>query len=480
MSRTRGAGDDAAAPPGAAALFTDLYQLTMLQAYWREGIEEEAVFSLFVRSLPHERAYLVACGLDDALALLETLRFDPPALEYLASLGGFSDAFLAWLEGWRFRGDVYGVAEGTPIFPHEPLLEVVAPIAEGQLVETALLNRVHLQTVLASKAVRVVAAAAGRPVVDFGMRRAHGRDAALAAARAAWIAGATATSNVLAGRLYGIPVTGTMAHSYIEAHDDELGAFRAFAALYPETTLLVDTYDTVEGVRRVVALARELGPDFRVRAIRLDSGDLGALARAARRVLDEAGLERVQILASGGLDEYRIAALVADGAPIDAWAVGSRLAVSSDVPDLDMVYKLVAHAGRGRLKRSTGKEIWPGPKQVFRVEEDGRAVRDVIARHDETGPGRPLLEPVMRGGERLPAGRVPLDRIRARAAAERARLPERLHGLAPPDPPYPVEISAALRALRDETLRAVSGGAPAPSDPRSAAGSRGSGRSPSA
>ena len=243
------------------------YQLTMLQAYWREHMKAEAVFSLYFRRLPAHRNYVLACGLDDALRYLEGLHFDSGALAYLAGLGPFRDEFLRWLEGYRFRGDVYAVPEGTPVFPDVPLLEVVAPIAEAQLAETFLMNQIHLQTVLASKAARVVTAAAGRPVVDFGMRRMHGADAALKGARDFYLAGVAATSNVLAGRVYGIPIAGTMAHSYIEAHEAESEAFRAFSALYPDTILLVDTYDTLAGVRKVAALARELGGAFRVREI---------------------------------------------------------------------------------------------------------------------------------------------------------------------------------------------------------------------
>ena len=429
-----------------APLLVDLYELTMLQAYWREGLEDTAVFELAFRSLPERRNYALACGLDDVLGFLERLRFERPALDRLASLGApFSDAFLRRLESLRFEGDVLALSEGTPVFPNEPLLQVVACLPVAQLVESFVLNQIHHQTVVASKAARVVAAAAGRRVVDFGMRRMHGTDAALKGARACWIAGVDATSNVLAALRYGIPASGTMAHSYVQAHGSEAAALRAFAALYPETTLLVDTYDTEEGVRRVVELARELGPDFRVRAVRIDSGDLAALALAARGILDAAGLQRVEIFASGGLDEERIDALVRAGAPIDGFGVGTHMGVSSDAPELDMAYKLVAYAGESRLKTSPGKELLPGRKQVFRVEEAGRAVRDVLGREGERGPGRPLLEPVMRKGQRIGAGRASLADARARAAAELAKLPEPVRALAPARPPYPVEISPALR-----------------------------------
>lgn len=437
------------------ALLTDLYQLTMAQAYLMEGMRDDAVFSLFARRLPEERNYLLACGLDDALHCLETARFDDAALTYLATLPWFRAEFLDWLRAFRFRGDVYAVPEGTPVFAGEPLLEVVAPIAEAQLAETILLNQVHFQTVVASKASRVVEAAAGRRVVDFGLRRMHGADAGLKAARACYLAGVHATSNVLGGWCYGVPVAGTMAHSYVQAHDRERDAFRRFLELYPETILLVDTYDTLSGVDQVIALARELGARFRARGIRLDSGDLGGLAAEARRRLDAAGLTGVEIFASSGLDEYRIAALVAQGAPIAGFGVGAAMGVAADAPVLDMVYKLAAYAGKPRLKTSPGKEILPGLKQVYRLEEAGRAVRDVIALAGEAHPGRPLLRPVMRSGERLPEGRDTLDAARRRAREELDRLPAPLRGLAPARPGYPVTVSPGLEALRRRTRSAV-------------------------
>jgi nicotinate phosphoribosyltransferase len=440
-----------------AALLTDLYELTMLQAYWSEGLLGPAVFSLFVRRLPAERNYLLACGLADALDYLERLRFPSEALDFLRGRPGFSPGFVDWLAGLRFTGDVWAVPEGTPVFADEPLLEIVAPLAEAQLPETFVMNQVHLQTLLASKAARVVAAAEGRPVVDFGLRRMHGTDAGLKGARAFHVAGVAATSNVLAGQVYGIPISGTMAHSYVQAHEAELASFEAFARLYPETVLLVDTYDTLEGVRRVAAVARELGDAFRVTAVRLDSGDLAELARGARRILDDAGLSRVGIFASGSLDEHEVAGLLRAGAPIDGFGVGTRMGVSSDAPSLDMAYKLVEYAGRGRLKLSTGKRVRPGRKQVFRVEEDGVAVRDVLASADEVLPGRALLVPVMQGGRRLPAGDTDLAAARERAARELARLPARIRALEPADPCYPVEASPRLEERTRRTAEQVRG-----------------------
>lgn len=436
-----------------SALLTDLYELTMLEAYFEERMHETAVFSLFVRRLPELRNYLLACGLDDVLAFLETLRFDAAALAYLDSLGRFSDKFLRHLELLRFTGDVYAVPEGTPIFPPESIVEVVAPIAEAQLVEAFVMNQIHLQTVLASKAARVVEAAQGRQVVDFGLRRMHGIDAGLKSARAFHIAGISATSNVAAGQAYGLHVAGTMAHSYIQAHDDEYEALRAFVRLYPDTVLLVDTYDTLAGVRKVVELAREIGPDFRVSAVRLDSGDLGDLAFAARHILDEAGLHTVGIFASGSLNEGEIARLLAAGAPINGFGVGTDMGVSRDAPALDMAYKLVEYAGRGRLKLSTGKAVLPGRKQIYRVERGGFADHDVLGRYDESPCGRPLLQQVMKRGVRLPEGRASLDDARARARAELERLPARVRSIQPAQPPYDVAISQNLAADRDELRR---------------------------
>ena len=443
----------AATPAPAPALLLDLYQLTMAQAYLRESLVGPAVFSLYYRTLPPTRNYVLACGLEDALAYLETLRFTAADLDVLANRGGFTDTFLGWLERYRWSGNVWAVAEGTPVFPNEPLLEVEAPLPEAQIVETLVMNQVHLQSVLASKAARMVEAAAGRPVIDFGMRRMHGTDAAWKSVRAFWMAGVDATSNVAAGLHYGVPVTGTMAHSYVQAHDDERSAFRELAALYPETVLLVDTYDTLEGVRRVAELARELGDAFRVRGIRLDSGDLTELAKESRRILDAAGLERVQIVASGGLDELEIARLVAAGAPIDAFGVGSQMGTAGDAPTLDMAYKLTAYAGRGRLKLSPGKRILPGRKQVFRREVGGVVVGDVLAGATEQVAGRPLLDQVMQSGDRTGVGRVTLQTARTRARDEIAHLPSAVRALDPAAPPYPVTLSDGLRAAQSAAAR---------------------------
>jgi nicotinate phosphoribosyltransferase len=435
-------------PPFSPALLTDLYELTMLQAYFEERMSDTGVFSLFVRRLPERRNVLLACGLEDVVTYLETLRFDQPALEYLESLGRFSLPFLRHLEQFRFTGDVFAVPEGTPIFAEEPIVEIEAPIAESQLVETFVMNQIHLQTVLASKALRVVDAAQGRTVVDFGMRRMHGIDAALKAARAFHIAGVASTSNVAAGQAYGLPVAGTQAHSYIQAHDDEYAAFEAFTRVYPDTVLLVDTYDTLEGVRKVIQLSQALGSEFQVKAVRLDSGDLYHLSVDARRMLDAAGLTSVEIFASGGLEEEAIAQLVGRGAPIDAFGVGTEMGVSRDDPTLDIVYKLVEYAGRGRVKLSPGKHVLPGRKQVFRVESGSHAGHDVLGRRDEEPCGRPLLQQVMANGRRCaPAPTLAASRDRARHELE--RLPPAVRHLPRMDPPYRVVVSPALARGRD-------------------------------
>jgi nicotinate phosphoribosyltransferase len=439
------------------ALLTDLYQLTMADAYLDEGMWDEAVFSLFVRQLPGRRNYLLAAGLEDALEVLEGLRFTPEDLEWLASLGRFSSRLLGWLERFRFSGDVDAVPEGTPVFAGEPLLEVRAPLPEAQLVETALMNGVHLATVVASKAARVVEAAGGRWVMEFGLRRTHGTDAGMKVARAAYLAGVDATSNVLAGKRYGIPLAGTMAHSYVQAHEDELEAFRAFVRSFPEATLLVDTYDTLHGVQHAIRLARELGEDFRVRALRLDSGDLLALSRAARELLDEAGLQRVRLYASGGLDEDAVARLVARGAPLDGFGVGTAMGVSADAASLDMAYKLVEYAGQKRVKLSAGKALLPGAKQVYRQMEDGVARRDVLTLRGDVVPGRPLLQPVMRQGKRLPGASPTLVDARDYARREVSRLPPEVRALAPARPPYPVTLGSELERAWEHEVEVWSG-----------------------
>lgn len=423
-------------------LFTDLYELTMAQAYAAEHMHQAAVFELTFRKMPANRNYIVAAGIGDVLDFLANFHFDDEELGHLRELGGFSEAFLNQLKDLRFTGDVYALPEGTLAFQNEPIVQVIAPILEAQLMETYILNQIHFQSLAVAKAARVVEAARGRSVVDFGSRRAHGADAAVKVARATYLVGGAGTSNVLAGEMYGIPVFGTMAHSYVQAHDSEAASFEAFAALYPETTLLVDTYDTIEGVRRVVDLSRKLGDRFRVRAVRLDSGDLGALASEARKLLDDAGLQQVTIFASSSLDEYEIQKLVNSGAPIDAFGVGTKLAVMEDASHLDMAYKLVQYGGKGRLKLSTSKVLHPGRKQVFRQVKNGRMLGDMIGRFDEQLPGEPLLQPVMRQG--VPTTRIDLEESRLRFQRELALLPGELRAIDPSPVTYAVSFSACL------------------------------------
>ena len=426
-------------------LLTDLYQLTMLQAYYDRGMREPAVFELFVRRLPANRNFLLAAGLEQALDYLGALGFTDADIEAARRTGLFGDGFLEWLAGLRFTGDVDAMPEGSVFFADEPVLRVTAPIAEAQLVESRLVNIVHLQTLIASKAARCVLAAPGKTLVDFGMRRAHGADAALHAARASYLAGFTGTSTVSAYPAFGIPIFGTMAHSFVEAHDSEAEAFAHFAESHRgPITLLIDTYDTLRGADRVVALAKRLR-DRKIAAVRLDSGDLGALAREVRRRFDASGLSEIQIFASGGLDEHSIRELVGAAAPIDGFGIGTALDVSDDCPALDCVYKLQAYAGRPRRKRSSGKATWPGAKQVFRRStRSARFERDALAVEGETQPGEPLLAPVMRGGVRVAA--PTLAQSRAHAAAQLERLPAALHAL-DRGAAYPVDVTDTLRAL---------------------------------
>jgi nicotinate phosphoribosyltransferase len=435
--------------PNTLALFSDLYELTMAEAYLAHGMTEEATFSLFFRKLPPNRNFLLACGVEELLEQVEALRFSSDDTAYLRSLKVFSGDFLDWLARYRFSGTIEAVAEGTPLFPNEPILEVTGPIAEVQILETLVINQIQLQSVLASKAARVVAAANGRRVVDFGSRRAQGVEAALAGARAFYIAGVDATSNLMAGAKYGIPVAGTMAHSFVQACRSEREAFQRFAETFPETTLLVDTYDTLEGVRRVIDLARHLGSDFRIAAIRLDSGDLLALSRQARSMLDQAGLHRVQIFASGSLNEFRIDELVRAGAPIDGFGVGTDMSVSADAPALDIVYKLCAFAGEGRLKLSVGKRTLPGRKQVFR-RPDG----DVIARREESLAGEPLLSTVVAAGSIVAPVRG-LREIREAAAESIARLPHRLTALESSPQAFTVAVSPELHAYEAAVIQRI-------------------------
>jgi len=435
-----------------SALLTDLYELNMAASYLRRGMDQEATFSLFIRRLPPNRGFLVAAGLEPCLSFLEDFRFEEEELEHLGSRLGFDPDTLEAFRALRFEGDVWAVPEGRIVLPNEPLLEITAPIAVAQLVETYLLNVITFQTTIASKAARCRIAADGRELVDFSFRRTQGVDAAMAVARATAMVGFAATSNVEAGRRFDLAVAGTMAHSYIESFPTEKDAFAAFATDFPtRTTFLVDTYDTVNGVRTAIEVIRELGLSDHL-GIRLDSGDLGELARQSRAILDQAGMPHVRIFASGGLDELDVDRLVRAGAPIDAFGVGTRVGVSADAPYVDSVYKLVEYDGRPVLKLSAAKSTSPGRKQVLRGPGG-----DVIALRNEPVPegSEPLLVPVMQGGRRTGPPRT-LETARRLFEADLAALPEGARRLTNPQPPS-THVSDALHALtgsvRAETLR---------------------------
>jgi nicotinate phosphoribosyltransferase len=432
-------------------LLTDLYQLAMLHSYYRRGMEGTAVFEFSVRSLPPARSFLIAAGLEQIVDYLEALHATTEELAWVAASRRFDDAFVERLAAFRFTGDVDAMPEGTLCFPEEPLLRVTAPLPEAQLVETRLINLLHFETLVASKAARCVLAAPGKLLIDFGLRRAHGAEAGLLAARAAYVGGLDGTATVLAGARFGIPVSGTMAHSYILAHSSETQAFADFARDRPgDVVLLLDTFDTEAAAAKVVLLAADLAREgIRVRGVRLDSGDLGEHARRVRRVLDGGGLSEVAVFASGNLDEYALAALVSQGAPIDGFGIGTRLDTSADVPYLDCAYKLQEYAGVARRKRSEGKATWPGRRQVYRrYEADGTLAGDLVTLADDPQAGEPLLHPVMRSGRRL--GMLPTAaEARARTRAQLERLPAALRRLDQPGLAR-VEIAPALRALADE------------------------------
>jgi len=432
------------------ALLTDLYELTMAQSYFHEDHNEPATFSLFIRKYPPNRGFFVSCGLEDVLRYLEDFRFTIKAIDWLHRTKIFSDDFLDYLKELRFIGEVRAIPEGRLFFVNEPVLEVTAPIIEAQIVETFIINQINLQTLIATKATRCVHAARSRSVVDFSLRRTQGIDAGMKVARASYVAGFSATSNVLAGVTYGIPLSGTMAHSFVSSYEHEIDAFRAFASNFPERSiLLIETYDAVAGAHKAVEVAREMAAKGQhLQGVRIDSGDLLTLGREVRRILDEAGFHDVQIVGSGGLDEFDLEELLQENAPYDAYGVGTRMGVSGDAPWTDMAYKLVRYGERPIMKLSSGKVSLPDAKQVFRFTEAGRLHHDVIALCDERMKGaEPLLKTVMAGG-RIKDPLPSLREIREQFCEEFSRVDEKYKAIRDPEV-YPVHLSPGLQALKE-------------------------------
>ncbi|MFZ0135124.1 MAG: nicotinate phosphoribosyltransferase [Desulfobacterales bacterium] len=433
-------------------LFTDFYELTMAAGYFNRRCFVPATFSLFIRDYPPGRNYFVAAGLQDALAELESYRFAREDVAYLKETGDFRADFLAYLERLRFTGQVMALPEGTVFFADEPILEVTAPLVEAQIVETFLINTIGLQTMIATKAARCVQVAGGRPLIDFSLRRTQGHDAGLKVARSTYLAGFSGTSNVIAGREYGIPVSGTMAHSFVQAFGGDVEAFTAFAETFPDTSVfLIDTYDTLDGARaaaRVGHTMKKNGHDLK--GVRLDSGDMVQLSRDVRQILDAAGLPEVKIFASSGFDEFKIKAAIDQGALIDAFGVGTSVGVSADAPFIDIVYKMVRCDGRDVQKLSPGKMTLAGKKQIFReYDEKGFCRTDTIGLRSESLQNRvPMLEPVMQNG-RLVRPHPALGEIRERLAQNLAALPDRYKDL-DATVPYPVDVSLHLQQLQEK------------------------------
>jgi nicotinate phosphoribosyltransferase len=441
----------------ASALTTDLYELNMVQAYLDRAEDKTAVFEFFVRRLPTRRGFLLAAGLEDALAYLETLHFSPSEITWLKSTGRFRANLIDYLADLRFKGDVHAIPEGTVCFPNEPLIRITAPLPMAQMVETRLINILHFQTLIASKAARMVLAAPGKLLSDFGLRTAHGAEAGLFSARASYIAGFAGAANVLAGERYGIPIVGTMAHSFVQVHDDEKAAFENFARARPEgIILLVDTYDTEAGARKVVELAPKLRADgITIRGVRIDSGDLAAMAKKVRGILDAGGLKDVIILASGGINEDVLRTMMAAKVPIDGFGIGVNLDASIDAPSLDCAYKLQEYAGRPRRKLSEGKVTWPGSKQVWRsYDPSGRMLGDILSLENDIQPGEPLIVPMIRAGKRITPSPT-LAQIREHTARELERLPVQLARLQSGSE-YPVKIADALTKLATQIDQARS------------------------
>lgn len=439
-------------------LLTDLYQLTMAQAYFQNRRREPATFSLFVRAYPANRGYLVSAGLEDVLVFLEGFSFDSAAVDYLHSLNLFADDFLDFMKSLRFTGEVWAIPEGRLFFKDEPIVEVTAPIIEAQIVETFIINQINFQSLIATKAARCVHAARGRAVVDFSLRRTHGIDAGMKVARASYLAGFAGTSNVRAGRHYGIPVVGTMAHSFVSSYEHEIDAFRAFVKSFPNnSTLLIDTYDTIAGAHNAVEVGREMAArGERLQGVRIDSGDLASLAREVRKIFDAADMKDVKIIGSGGLDEFDLAEFADANVPYDSYGVGTKMGVSGDAPWTDCAYKLVEYGERPVLKLSTGKISWPGRKQVYRRRNNqGQLEKDIIGLREENMPeAERLLVKVMESGKAI-VPRPTLEDSRKTFREEFARLAPSTKAIRNPVH-YPIEFSPRLQTLREEVERRAS------------------------
>lgn len=443
------------------SLFTDLYELTMCASYLDNSKNEPATFDLFIRRLPPNRSYFVFAGLEQVLLFLKNIKFNEKQMKYLSTLRLKQD-FLDYLQNFRFTGDVWSVPEGTIVFPDEPLIRVTAPMIEAQIIETFILNTVNLQTMVATKAARVVSAAKGRSIVEFGLRRTQGTDAGMKAARCSYLAGCTGTSNVLAGMKYDIPVFGTMAHSYVMSFDKEIDSFRAFAKTFPETsTFLIDTYDDLRGAENAAIVAKELeSKGCKLNAIRLDSGDLFALSVKVRQILDKHGLRYVKIFASGDLDEFIVERLVNKGAKIDAFGVGTRMSTSYDKPYVDVVYKLSGRTESAAffpvMKLSDGKITLPGKKQIFRQRDDeGKYVKDLVGLETESVTGEPLLVKVVENGK-ITYDMPTLNEIRKAASKNLSDLPDEYKRL-DNAPRYPVELSVELQKIKNQLANHLRG-----------------------